>query len=220
MQNNLKQSSQKSTEINLDEAPIDIEQAIYAIEALSVTSLKRIPLIRSFLKPYLMDFEIIAADEYLLQIEISLSDQTKNLAQKLVDLKEDVRLAANALRRSEEFRRQCGIQYEGAKATKLGLTDFFSLKETESHSLEISNATLARGLKIIARDDTLFVSDVLVLLSDGKKEKLAAGFTLRKNGSRILDIDLKEKEIKSIEIIANSAALFGTKARAEILALK
>lgn len=208
-----------------------LDESIQGIREISKTSsaeqfssiLKKVKVIRIYLDSLVSDREIRNASEALQQIEMSIQDSQKSVEDKIESIHEDALAAINAIQRSYELRKEKGIHLERSKKIKIGKTNFFSSAHFENRKITIDiKPANFRALEITAKNDTLSIQDIVVTYADQTQVVLPAGFSLDANQSSTIDIDSSHfrSEIRSIEITANSSALFGEPARAEISGIR
>ncbi len=124
------------------------------------------------------------------------------------------------VKRSETFRREHGIDYSQAIFIPLGMTELFSKSKLETRIVTTpSLVSSMRALRLTARDDSVSVTSVTVVLKNGGRMEIPCNFALGENSSTIIDIAMSSVAVKSIEVTGSSANIFGTKGRIQIEAV-
>jgi len=173
--------------------------------------------LRSFIDHYGYDRSLQTVVGQLQRVEDDLSSSYSSDYSKLSNTETAVRSMKSSIKRSDTYRREHGIDYRNAETKLIGKTDLFSKSKFETRTLNVELGLFpVRALKVFARDDSVQIQEVTIELEGGSRICLEGGVVISENDSTFFDIPAPARKIKSISVTANSAALFGTKARVEI----
>lgn len=209
--------------------PRTLEESLNVMERVSEyvernreeAALKQLAALKDFVDRQSYDRELQRAEEVLGALDTFLRDSRNSEFAKINETRKAAKSFANQVKRSEIYRRERGIDYRGAQTFALGKTDLFSKSRYETRTLVVPSPSLpVRALRVIARDDSVAIQDILVVLDGGKTKSLGGDVVLSENDGTYFDIDLKGLVITQIQVTASSAAIFGTKGRVEVLGVK